>query len=185
MSTDARRSRIREGRPSPRGATWNGVGVNFSVFSANATRIELCLFDHQGSTELERIELPEYTNEVFHGFLPDARPGQIYGYRAYGPYEPTVGHRFNPNKLLLDPYAKSMVGQLEWNPALFGYQVETGNDLTFDERDSARYMPFSWGDDRPPRTGWDRSVIYGACSRIDKKTPGGSRRIARHVPWSE
>jgi isoamylase len=180
MSTDARRSRIREGRPSPRGATWNGVGVNFSVFSANATRIELCLFDHQGSTEVERIELPEYTNEVFHGFLPDARPGQIYGYRAYGPYEPTVGHRFNPNKLLLDPYAKSMVGQLEWNQALFGYQVETGNDLTFDERDSARYMPksrvvdsaFSWGDDRPPRTGWDRSVIYEAHVRgLTKKHP--------------
>jgi glycogen operon protein len=143
MSTDARRSRIREGRPSPRGATWNGVGVNFSLFSANATKIELCLFDHQGVTELERIELPEYTNEIFHGFLPDARPGQIYGYRAYGPYEPAAGHRFNPNKLLLDPYAKSMVGHLEWNPALFGYQMETTNDLTFDQRDSARYMPKS------------------------------------------
>jgi len=159
---------MREGRPSPRGAIWTGLGVNFAVFSANATKIELCLFDHTGETELERIELPEYTNEIFHGFLPDARPGQVYGYRAYGPYEPDAGHRFNPNKLLLDPYAKSMVGKLEWNPALFGYQMETADDLTFDDRDSARYMPkgrvidsaFTWGDDRPPRTGMDRTLIY-------------------------
>ena len=174
------RVRIGEGRPTPLGATWNGVGVNFAVFSANATKIELCLFDNQGDTEIDRIELPEYTNQVFHGFLPDARPGQIYGYRAYGPYDPKAGQRFNPNKLLLDPYAKSLVGHLEWNPALFGYQVETMDDLTFDERDSARYMPksrvidqaFSWGTDRPPRTGWDQTVIYEAHVRgLTKKHP--------------
>jgi glycogen operon protein len=113
-----------EGRPYPLGATWDGVGVNFALFSANATKVELCLFDHTGERELERIELPEYTDEVWHGYLPDARPGTVYGYRVHGPYEPAVGHRFNSNKLLLDPYAKQIVGQITWNPALFGYQVE-------------------------------------------------------------
>ena len=183
MPSPAQPSRIREGRPTPLGATWNGVGVNFAVFSANATKIELCLFDQLGETELERIELPEYTNEVFHGFLPDARPGQIYGFRAHGPYEPASGHRFNPNKLLLDPYAKSMVGHLDWNPALFGYQMETGDDLTFDERDSAPFMPkarvidsaFSWGGDTPPLTGWDHTVIYEMHVR-------GLTRKHPHVP---
>ncbi len=167
MSVSLPRARILEGRPSPRGATWTGLGVNFSIFSANATKVELCLFDDEGEKEVERLELPEYTNQIFHGFVPDARPGTIYGYRVHGPYEPEQGHRFNPNKLLLDPYAKSIIGQLEWNPALFGYQMETANDLTFDERDSAPFMPkakvidpsFTWGDDRLPRTGWDRSVI--------------------------
>ena len=165
--TSTPRSRVSEGRPSPRGATWTGRGVNFSLFSANATKVELCLFDDSGETEIERIELPEYTNEIFHGFLPDARPGTIYGYRVHGPYEPLSGHRFNPNKLLLDPYAKANVGQLEWNPALFGYQMETGDDLTFDERDSAAFMlkarvidgAFTWGDDRAPLHGWDQTVI--------------------------
>ena len=158
MSISLPTSRILEGRPSPRGAAWTGLGVNFSMFSANATKVELCLFDDTGETEVERLELPEYTNEIFHGFVPDARPGTIYGYRVHGPYHPEEGHRFNPNKLLLDPYAKSLIGQVEWNPALFGYQVETGDDLTFDERDSATFMPkarvidsaFTWGEDRRP-----------------------------------
>ena len=171
--TAPRKSRLREGHPSPLGATWNGLGVNFSLFSANATKVELCLFDDSGETELERIELPEYTNEVFHGYLPDARPGTIYGYRVHGPYDPENGHRFNPNKLLLDPYAKSVVGQIEWNPALFGYKMETGDDLSFDDRDSAPYNlkarvidgAFSWGDDRPPLFGFDRTVIYEAHVR--------------------
>src|SRR3712207_5397417 len=140
-SRAARKSTVREGRPYPLGATWDGLGVNFALFSANAAKVELCLFDEEGQVELERIELPEYTNEVWHGYLPDARPGTVYGYRVHGPYEPAQGHRFNPNKLLLDPYAKQLVGQLEWNPALFGYQMETGDDLTFDERDSAAFMP--------------------------------------------
>jgi isoamylase len=98
-----RKSRVLEGRPYPLGATWDGLGVNFALFSANATKVELCLFDERGERELERIELSEYTNEVWHGYLPDARPGTIYGYRVHGPYEPASGHRFNPNKLLLDP----------------------------------------------------------------------------------
>jgi isoamylase len=163
-----RRSRLREGMPHPCGATWTGLGVNFALFSAHASKVELCLFDDRGECEIERVELPEFTDEVWHGFLPDARPGTIYGYRVYGPYEPDNGHRFNGNKLLLDPYAKAVVGDLDWNPAVFGYQLETGDDQTFDERDSAPFMPrcrvidpaFTWGEDRPPRTAWERTVIY-------------------------
>jgi len=159
---------VREGLPFPLGATWTGLGVNFALFSANATKVELCLFDDAGDKELERIELPEYTDEVWHAFLPDARPGTIYAYRVHGPYEPERGHRFNPNKLLLDPYAKSIVGQLEWNPALFGYKMESGDDLTYDDRDSAEWVPkcrvvdpaFSWGEDRRPRTPWERTIVY-------------------------
>ncbi len=146
------------------GATWDGLGVNFALFSAYATKVELCLFDDEGKRELERIELPEFTDEVWHGYLPDARPGTIYGYRVHDPYEPTAGHRFNPNKLLLDPYAKQILGHIKWNPALFGYQMETGNDLTFDKRDSAPFMmksrvidpAFTWGHDRRPQTAWKR-----------------------------
>jgi isoamylase len=167
------RSRLRAGHGFPLGATWTGLGVNFALFSVHATKVELCLFDEQGEREIERIELPEFTDEVWHGFLPDARPGTIYGYRVHGPYEPTAGHRFNPNKLLLDPYAAAIVGQLSWDPALFGYRMETADDLTFDERDSAAFMPrcrvidpaFTWGDDRPPRTPWERTVIYEAHVR--------------------
>jgi glycogen operon protein len=163
-----RNARLREGMPFPRGATWSGLGVNFALFSANATKVELCLFDDQGEREIERIELPEFTDEIWHGFLPDARPGSIYGYRVHGPYDPAHGHRFNPNKLLLDPYAKAVVGNLDWNPALFGYKMESGDDLSFDESDSAPFMPrcrvidpaFTWGDERPPRAPWSRTVLY-------------------------
>ncbi|RZK84670.1 MAG: glycogen debranching enzyme GlgX, partial [Methylobacterium sp.] len=114
-STRPVRSRIQEGKPYPRGATWDGLGVNFAVFSAHATKVELCLFDESGEKEIERIALPEYTDEVWHGYLPDARPGTIYGYRVHGPYEPKAGHRFNHNKLLIDPYAKGLVGSITWN----------------------------------------------------------------------
>ncbi len=161
--------RITEGLPYPRGATWNGRGVNFALFSAHATRVELCLFDDSGETEIGRIDLPEYTNEVFHGFLPDARPGTVYGYRVHGPYEPAQGHRFNPNKLVLDPYTKAVVGQLQWAPELFGYTIGSPQkDLSFDTRDSARFMPksrvidpaFTWGDDRAPRVPWAMTVLY-------------------------
>jgi isoamylase len=163
-----RKARLREGRPHPCGATWTGLGVNFALFSAHASKVELCLFDDGGQREIERVELPEFTDEVWHGFLPDARPGTIYGYRVYGPYEPDNGHRFNANKLLLDPYAKAVVGDLDWNPAVFGYKLESGDELTFDERDSAPFMPrcrvidpaFTWGEDRAPRTAWERTVIY-------------------------
>jgi glycogen operon protein len=168
-----RTSRVREGSPFPLGATWDGLGVNFALYSANATKVELCLFDARGR-ERERIELPEYTDEVWHGYLPDARPGQLYGYRVHGPYEPYSGHRFNPNKLLLDPYAKRLVGQLKWSPALFGYVVgHKDADLSFDRRDSASSMPkcavvdpaFTWGADQPPQHRWQRTVIYEAHVR--------------------
>ncbi|WP_444677007.1 glycogen debranching protein GlgX [Halomonas sp. E19] len=164
-----RRSRIREGLPFPLGATWDGLGVNFALFSAHATKVELCLFDDTGRQELERIELPEYTDEVWHGYLPDARPGQLYGYRVHGPYEPEAGHRFNPNKLLLDPYAKQIVGELAWDEALFGYTIgHPDGDLSFDERDSAPYMPrcrvidpaFTWGRSRDVQLPWDRTILY-------------------------
>ena len=136
-------SRIREGLPHPSGATWDGEGVNFALFSANATTVELCLFDDAGERETARIELPEYTDEIWHGYLPGVRPGAIYGYRVHGPYEPDAGHRFNPNKLVLDPYARGHFGDLKWDPSVFGYQMETGDDTTFDERDSAPFMPKS------------------------------------------
>jgi glycogen operon protein len=166
----ARTFRLAEGLPTPLGATWTGLGVNFALFSANATKVELCLYDDSGKNEIARLELPEYTNEVFHGFLPDARPGTNYAYRVHGPYEPEKGHRFNPNKLLLDPLAKAVVGKLQWDPSLFGYEMESGDDLTFDTRDSAAFMPksrvidsaFTWGIDAPPRTSWERTVLYEA-----------------------
>ena len=164
-----RRSDIREGRPFPLGATWDGLGVNFAIFSAHATKVELCLFDDRGERELERIELPEYTDEVWHGYLPTARPGTVYAYRVHGPYEPDAGHRFNPNKLVIDPYAKQLVGQLRWSPELFGYQVgHPDQDKSFDERDSAPFMQkcrvidpaFTWGSPRKPETPWERTIIY-------------------------
>jgi len=159
--------RIEEGRPFPQGATWTGLGVNFAIFSAHATKVELCLFDDRGETEIGRVDLPEYTNEIWHGFLPDARPGTVYGYRVHGPYDPENGHRFNPNKLVLDPYAKAVVGQIVWASELFGYKMGE-EDTTFDERDSASFMPkgrvidpaFNWGEDRAPRVSWERSIIY-------------------------
>ena len=165
---ETRTSRIAEGQPHPLGATWDGVGVNFALFSANATKVELCLFDQEGTTELERIELPEYTDEIWHGYLPDARPGTVYGYRVHGPWAPEDGHRFNPHKLLLDPYAKGHVGQLKWGPEVFAYQMESMDDTTYDERDSAANMPkcvvidpaFTWLRDRRPNVSWERTVIY-------------------------
>jgi isoamylase len=181
------KSRISEGSPDPRGAHWDGLGVNFSLFSANATKVELCLFDDAGRTEQERIELPEYTNEIWHGYLPDARPGTIYAYRVHGPYDPERGHRFNPNKLVLDPYAKAHVGALRWHDACFGYTIGAeGDDLTFDKRDSARFMPkcrvidpaFTWGRERLPRIAWDRTIIYEAHVRgFTKLHPAVPQRL--------
>jgi isoamylase len=113
------------GSPYPLGATWDGLGINFAVFSANATRIELCIFDPSGRREIKRLTLPEYTDEVWHGYLPSQHAGLIYGYRAHGPYEPTKGHRFNPHKLLLDPYARALAGELRHSDALFGYRVNS------------------------------------------------------------
>src|ERR1700761_5963949 len=107
------------GKPYPLGSHWDGLGVNFAVFSAHADKIELCLYDQAGRREIARLPLPECNEEVWHGYLPHASPGLIYGFRAYGPYEPLSGHRFNPAKLLLDPYAKSISGSLRWTDAVF------------------------------------------------------------------
>ena len=161
--------RIWPGLSYPLGATWDGEGVNFALFSEHAERVELCLFDASGQVELQRIEMHGPTNQVWHCYLPEARPGQLYGYRVHGPYAPEEGHRFNPNKLLLDPYAKAFDGALDWSDAHFGYEV--GNpeeDLSFDTRDNAAGMPkckvidpaFTWGDDRSPNTSWQDTVIY-------------------------
>jgi glycogen operon protein len=162
-------ARVREGHPFPLGATWDGVGVNFALFSAHATKVELCLFDIDGKREIERHELPEYTDEVWHGYLPEARPGTVYGYRVHGPYEPAAGHRFNPNKLLIDPYARQLVGEIKWDPAVFGYTLDSPDkDLSFDERDSSPFMPkcrvidpaFTWGGERRPQVPWERTIVY-------------------------
>jgi isoamylase len=162
-------ARIRSGLPYPLGATWDGKGVNFALFSANATKVELCLFDATGVREIARFALPECTDEVWHGYLPEARPGTLYGYRVDGPYDPAHGHRFNAHKLLLDPYAKSLHGGFRWSDAHFGYRIDsTRQDLSFDRRDSARGMPkcrvvdpaFTWGADRPPDRPWSETIIY-------------------------
>jgi isoamylase len=162
------------GRPYPLGAHWDGLGINFAVFSAHAERVELCLFEHSGRHEIARYALPEYTDEIWHGYLPDATAGLLYGYRAYGPYAPERGHRFNHHKLLLDPYARLLAGTLHWSDALYGFRQHSARgDLSFDRRDSAAFMPkgvvtedtFAWGDDHPPSVPWSDTVIYEAHVR--------------------
>jgi len=166
-----RNGQIKPGSPFPLGAHWDGSGVNFALFSANATKVELCLFDGTGRREIERVPLPEFTHEVWHGYLPDVRPGQLYGYRVHGPYEPSAGHRFNPNKLLLDPYALELRGEIRWHDAVFGYRIgHPREDLSFDRRDSAFVMPkcvvvdpaVTWGNDVRPGRPWDETIIYEA-----------------------
>lgn len=162
--------RVWPGRPSPLGATWDGKGVNFAVFSEHASQVDLCLFDSAGATrESHRIPLPEQTDQVWHGYLPDVRPGQLYGYRARGPYQPQKGHRFNANKVLLDPYAKAIGRDLCWSDAAFGYKIgDPANDLSIDETDNAATAPlgavvsnaFRWMGDEPPRIPWHKTVIY-------------------------
>ena len=157
------------GRPYPRGATWDGEGVNFALFSEHAEKVELCIFDEKGRREIQRVTFPEYTDHVWHCYLPEARPGLLYGYRVHGPYRPEQGHRFNPSKLVLDPYAKSLTGTINWSDANFGYRVgHPRADLSLDRRDSAAGMPkcrvidpaFTWGDDRRPNVPWHDTVIY-------------------------
>ncbi|HET9484917.1 MAG TPA: alpha-amylase family glycosyl hydrolase, partial [Xanthomonadales bacterium] len=133
-------SALRSGAPAPLGAHWDGAGINFALFSHHATRVELCLFDADGTIERERIALPSRTGDVWHGYLPDAAPGLVYGYRVHGPYAPRDGHRFNANKLLIDPYARTLVGAFEWHDAVFGYVAGESTD-TFDTRDSAPHVP--------------------------------------------
>lgn len=165
-------TRVRPGAPAPLGATWDGEGTNFAIFSEHALRVELCLFAQPGDAiESQRLDLRERTGDVWHSYLPDARPGQAYGYRVHGPHAPGLGHRFNPAKLLLDPYAKAISGTLGWSDALTGYPLRSNDpdrDLLVDPTDSAAAMPksivldsaFSWGDDRAPRTPWNRTLIY-------------------------
>ncbi len=175
--------RVWPGHPYPLGATWNGVGVNFAIFSAHATKVELCLFDGADATcETARVVLPEQTDMVWHGFLPDARPNQLYGYRIHGPYDPARGHRFNPHKVVMDPYAKSVARTIRWGDEMFGYRVgDCDADLSYDTRDNAAFAPlaavvdsaFTWGDDRPPRTPWHNTVIYEMHVRgFSQRHPG-------------
>lgn len=159
-----------DGRAYPLGATADEWGVNFSLFSAGALRVELCLFDKTGVTEIARYELPVRENNIWHIYLEGVKPGQVYGYRVYGPYDPARGKRFNPNKLLLDPYAKKIVGRLIWHKAIFGYDVDSHDkDLSFSTLDSAPYVPksvvvgeneFDWGDDMPPRIDPTETIFY-------------------------
>ncbi len=160
-------SRVWLGAPYPLGATWDGEGVNFALFTEHAEKVELCLFGDQN--EEQAVPMPEKTDQVWHCYLPDARPGQRYGYRVFGPYDPAKGHRFNPHKLLLDPYAKGIENWPGWSDTHFGYDVaDKREDLSFDKRDNAAHMPkcrvidsaFTWGDDRRPRTAWHDTVIY-------------------------
>ncbi len=167
-------ARMGPGQPYPLGASVDDEGVNFSIFSAHAERIELCLYDPGGRREIAKYDLPEVTDEIWHGYLPTVAPGQLYGYRVHGPYAPEQGHRFNPHKLLLDPYARKLFGAVKWSDALYGYRMHSPRaDLSFDRRDSAPVMPksvvvddaFRWGRDRSPDTPMPRSVIYEAHVR--------------------
>jgi isoamylase len=161
--------RVWPGSPHPLGATWDGVGVNFAIFSEHATRVELCLFDSvEAEVESLTISLPEHTDMVWHGYLPDIHPGQLYGYRVHGPYAPQHGLRFNARKLVMDPYAKVIGRATRWHDSLFGFRMGSPEDPTPDERDSAPYAPlaavvddaFTWGNDRSPKTPWHETVIY-------------------------
>ena len=184
---------IGPGHPYPLGATWDGAGVNFALFSAHASGVDLCLFDTPESPH-ERLRLPltECTDEVWHGYVPQLQPGQCYGYRVYGPYAPHDGHRFNPAKLLLDPYAKAIAGRTRGHEVLFGYPVGGGPDadLRRDRRNSAPYLPkcvvidpaFAWEQDRPPRTPWPHTLIYELHVKgLTARHPDGPPGVARHL----
>ncbi len=157
------------GRPYPLGSVWDGEGVNFAIYSEHAEKVDLCFFDESGRRETYRVPLPEQTDMVWHGYLPEARPGQLYGYRVYGPYAPEQGHRFNHHKLLLDPYGKQVQGTVRWSDAHFGYRLgHRQEDLSYDRRDDAAGMPknrvidsaFTWGTDKPPHIPWHETLIY-------------------------
>ena len=180
--------RTRPGLPHPLGATWDGQGVNFALFSEHATGVDLCLFESAtATTESIRIPLKERTNRVWHVYLPDALPGQLYGYRVHGPFAPEQGHRFNPHKLLIDPYAKAIAGEVGSEDATHGYPIHTPHDAVMNAEDSASVIPksvviessFSWGDDRPPRVPWNRTIIYechvGGLTRLHPDVPGHLR----------
>lgn len=173
------------GHPYPLGATYDKAGVNFALFAENATKVELCLFkNHTDPTEYKRIKLKERTHQVWHTYLPDIKPGQLYGYRVHGPYEPSQGHRYNPHKLLIDPYAKSIAGTIEWNDALFGYKLDhEDKDLTFSKVDSAPFIPksvvldpaFDWEGVEAPGIPYEHMIIYEAHVK-------GFTKLFSHVP---
>jgi isoamylase len=180
--------RIDDGSPVPLGATFDGKGVNFALFSAHATGVELCLFDPKGSRQIEKITLPRRTDQVWHVYVEGLPPGQLYGYRVHGPYDPRHGHRFNPHKLLIDPYARQLFGRVRWHDAVFGYRVGAHRaDLTPDRRDSAPMVPkcvvedptHQWGYDRPPRRPLTDSIIYEAhvkgLTELHRKVPQAIR----------
>jgi len=162
--------RVWPGNPYPLGATWDGKGVNFALFSEHASKVELCLFEgREAEKEAYCVPMTEHTDQVWHAYLPEILPGQLYGYRVYGPYEPSQGHRFNPHKIVLDPYAKAIGRDLRWADELFAYRMgDPEGDFSFDERDNAACAPlaavidpaFTWGDDRHPRTPWHKMIIY-------------------------
>lgn len=181
--------RVRLGAPYPLGACWDGHGVNFALFSEHATGVDLCLFDSiEARAEFRRVALIEQTDMVWHGYLPGARPGQLYGYRVHGPYEPERGHRFNPAKVVIDPYAKAVARPVRWDDTMFGYRLgDSAGDLVSDDRDNAAFAPlaavidpgFDWENDRPPRTPWHETVIYEAhvkgFTRLHPDVPPASR----------
>lgn len=176
---------VTPGKPAPLGATWDGIGTNFAIFSEHATKVELCLFDSpDAKTESRKIDVTEQTAFVWHCYLEGVHPGQVYGYRVHGPVEPENGHRFNPNKVVVDPYAKSIVRPVQWDDNLFGYKIgDEQQDLSFDERDSAATAPlaavidpaFEWGDDKSPNTPWNKTIIYEAHVK-------GLTKLNQHIP---
>ncbi|MCK6592024.1 MAG: glycogen debranching enzyme GlgX, partial [Polyangiaceae bacterium] len=152
------------------GASYNGVGVNFALYSEGATKVELLLFDSPtDSTPRETLELSEKRVHVFHSFVPGLKPGQLYGYRVHGPWDPARGLRFNPSKVLVDPYAQAIANDVDWSAAMFPYKIGAPDaDLVIDETDNAKGAPksvvvdnvFNWDNDRAPRTSWRNTVIY-------------------------
>ncbi|MGC2112367.1 MAG: glycogen debranching protein GlgX [Candidatus Korobacteraceae bacterium] len=172
------------GKPYPLGATWDGTGVNFALYSENATKVELCLYDNRTRRETRRVPFTEQTAFIWHAYLPGLQPGQLYGYRVHGPWEPSRGLRFNPSKLLIDPYAKAITGRVDWQKPIYPYRFGGENaDLNIDRRDSASGMPksvvvnpfFDWEHDRPPRTPLSDSVIYEMHVR-------GFSMLNEHIP---
>ena len=158
------------GNPYPLGATWDGHGINFALYADNATDVELCLFaTSDDEVESVKIKLVERTHHVWHAYFPELRPGQLYGYRVHGPYDPENGHRFNPSKLLIDPYTKAIAGTIDWNDSLFGYELGNPNeDLSLNETDSSAFLPkcvvvdsaFNWENDKPPKIPYHQTIIY-------------------------
>ena len=196
--------KIRPGTPYPLGATWDGSGVNFAIFSETSTRVEVCLFDSPHSQcESARVVLSEQTDLIWHGYLPGLLPGQLYGYRVHGPYDPNGGHRFNPNKVVLDPYTQAVGRTVRWGDDMYGYRIgDPEEDLSFDERDNAAACPlgavidpaFTWGADRPPRIPWHKTLIYElhvkGFTKLHQSLPDrmrgtyaglGSEEVIRHM----